>query len=89
MPVWAPDGRELYFLNGQSMMVVSLTPGPTLIASKPRFLLERPNFPSVFDISPDGEQFLLTAEVEEEPSNQIEIVLNWFDELRQLVPPSR
>jgi len=87
-PVWAPDGRELYFLNGQNMVVVSVTPGPNLEASRPRILFEwSPLYSNTFDISPDGEQFLLTVAVEEEPSNQIEIVLNWFDELRQLVPP--
>jgi hypothetical protein len=40
-----------------------------------------------YDISPDGKRFLMLKEnVQLSPRNQIEIVLNWFEELKRLVP---
>ena len=40
-----------------------------------------------YDISPDGQRFLMikAADEEEEPG-QIHVVLNWFEELKRLVP---
>jgi Tol biopolymer transport system component len=29
-PLWSPDGRELFYLNGDAVMAVSVTTGPTL-----------------------------------------------------------
>jgi hypothetical protein len=40
-----------------------------------------------FAVSPDGERFLLTAPRENSPaSGQIDVVVNWFEDLRRLVP---
>jgi len=38
-----------------------------------------------YDISPDGQRFLMIKEEQEEQA-QINIVLNWFEELKRLVP---
>ena len=40
-----------------------------------------------YDISPDGARFLMMKEgnIEQEQA-QINVVLNWFDELKRLVP---
>ncbi len=41
-----------------------------------------------YDISPDGQRFLMIKEAEEEEGQQgqINVVLNWFEELKRLVP---
>ena len=41
-----------------------------------------------YDISPDGQRFLMikAAEEEDEQQGQINVVLNWFEELKRLVP---
>jgi hypothetical protein len=36
--------------------------------------------------SPDGDGFLLDQEDLPEVANQINVVLNWFEELKRLVP---
>ena len=41
-----------------------------------------------FDVSPDGQRFLMLKPVEQEQvaTTQINVVLNWFEELKRLVP---
>ncbi len=39
-----------------------------------------------YDISPDGQRFLMIKAVEGSQSGQINVVLNWFEELKRLVP---
>ena len=47
-------------------------------------------FPN-YDISPDGQQFVMVARTSEiaEESAQIVFVLNWFEELKARVPTGR
>ena len=94
-PVWSPDGRELFYRSGDKTMVVSIqTQDQTLRAGSPRVLFEgqyvshsNPVGFQFYDISPDGKRFLMLKEGElpEEP-NQINVVINWFEELKRLVP---
>ncbi len=47
-------------------------------------------FPN-YDVTPDGQRFLMlkpTEQVQSEP-NQINVVLNWFEELKQKVPTGK
>ncbi len=39
-----------------------------------------------YDISPDGETFMLIERTEEFSPTRVEVVLNWFEELKRLVP---
>lgn len=42
---------------------------------------------SSYDVSPDGEQFLMIKQIEDaSAASQIIIVENWFEELRRLAP---
>ncbi len=93
-PVWSRDGRELFYLNDNKMMVVDVASGPTLSDLKPglpRFLFEGRYFvggiPSSYDVSLDGQRFLRIQPVEpEQPATQIDVVMNWFEELKARVP---
>ena len=38
-PVWSPDGRELFYRNGNALMVVDVDTEPTFTPSRPRELL--------------------------------------------------
>ena len=91
-PVWNPKGRELFFRNGQKMMAVNYTAQPTFSADKPKMLFEGSyvltprSFPD-YDVSSDGQRFLMlkAAELTQAPP-QINVVLNWTEELKQKVP---
>ncbi len=75
-------------------MVSIQTGDQTLNAGKPSVLFEGSyvRFPTLrgfqqYDISPDGRRFLMMKEVERgETQAQINVVLNWFEELKRLVP---
>ncbi len=90
-PVWAPQGQELFYLNGEAMMVVGFKTEPTFTAGSPVVLFTG-RYTTIgavvnYDISPDGQRFLMIkAAEEEEGPGQINIVLNWFEELKRLVP---
>ena len=91
-PVWSRNGRELFYRSGDAMMAVEVTTKPVLSASKPRRLFERPYELSSalwpdYDVSPDGQRFLMVKMVDEsEAPAQINVVLNWHEELKRLVP---
>ena len=95
-PVWNPKGRELFYRSGKKMMAVEVTTQPTFSAGKPKVLFEGPYVPTPrsfpdYDVSPDGERFLMlkAGESEERTSTQINVVLNWFEELKQKVPTGK
>jgi eukaryotic-like serine/threonine-protein kinase len=89
-PVWARNGRELFYRNGQKMMVVDFTPGPVLAVGKPRLLFagQYETAPDTdYDVSLDGRRFLMIRKQEADaPVTQIAVVLNWFEELKRIVP---
>ncbi len=39
-----------------------------------------------YDVSADGQRFLVNTLVEEQDTTPITLVLNWFEELKRLVP---
>ena len=92
-PVWSPDGSELYYRSRDKMMVVPFDTEPALRVGKPEELFEgsytvsatNPGFLQYYDISSDGQQFLMIKE-EQTAAGQINVVLNWFEELKRLVP---
>jgi serine/threonine-protein kinase len=91
-PVWARNGRELYYYNGDKTMAVDITTQPTFRAGTPEMLFERPGYNSGaradYDIAPDGQRFLMlqATEQQQESLTQINVVLNWFEELKRRVP---
>jgi hypothetical protein len=44
-----------------------------------------------YDVSPDGQRFLMVKSSEQEAAapTQINVVLNWFEELKQKVPTGK
>ena len=91
-PVWSRDGRELFFLNGDAMMAVEIRTSPTFTAGAPRMLFEgrfvrSPNTVASYDVSADGQRFLRVQPMHPDPPrDQIQVTLNWFEELKRLVP---
>ncbi|MBI4480621.1 MAG: protein kinase [Acidobacteria bacterium] len=88
-PLWNPNGRELFYRSGDRMMAVDITTAPTFSAGQPRQLFEARSL-AISSVSPDGQRFLATQPVEpEQPATQINVVLNWFEELKRRVPAAR
>ena len=90
-PLWARDGRELLYRNDEAVIAVPIQADPNFTAGIPEvmfggdYLLAQggPNY----DLSPDGEQFLMIKPVEvASATTQIIVVLNGFTALERLVP---
>jgi len=93
-PVWNPNGHELFYRSGDKMMASEITTQPGFAAGKPRMLFQGqydPNIPRAnYDVSPDGQRFLMIKTNEQESApTQINVVLNWFEELKQKVPAGK
>jgi serine/threonine-protein kinase len=97
LPLWAPGGKELFYRNGDSVMAVAVQTEPTFKPGKTETLFRGPYVQRSsmnahpWDISPDGKRFLMMKEAGATPSaaegpRKINIVLNWFEELKQRVP---
>ena len=87
-PVWSTNGRELFYLNGQKVMAVEVETEPEFRAGTPRLLFEGPHLVGArsYDVSPDGQRFVMIHPEESSAPNQINVVQNWFEELKRLVP---
>jgi serine/threonine-protein kinase len=99
-PVWALNGRELFYLESSSagvgapnaLMSVAVQPGTTFSAGKPTPVLKFPADASAdFAVGADG-RFLFnvtandTTETARPHIAHIVVVHNWADELKRLVP---
>jgi Tol biopolymer transport system component len=95
-PVWNRNGRELFYRGGDAlakMMAVDVTIQPAFSAGKPRVLFEgryltSAGSPADYDVSPDGQRFLMVKGSDEAPA-QIDMVLNWSDELKRRAPAGK
>jgi Tol biopolymer transport system component len=92
-PVWSPGGRGLFFRSGQALLAVNVSPGDTLRPSVPRVLFQGAfeEFGDMYnscnyDVSPDGHRFLMIRNEEEVAATRIDIVLDWFEELKARLP---
>ena len=90
-PVWARNGKELFYRNGDKQMVVDITASSTFTAGTPRLLFSGafltqggpgPNY----DVSTDGQRFLMVQAAGSQATRQINVVLNWTEELKKKVP---
>jgi Tol biopolymer transport system component len=89
--VWNPNGKELFFRHKDQMMSVDITTQPGFSASKPKMLFQADYALSAatlanYDVSKDGQRFLMVKEGAGAEPTQINLVLNWFNELKRLAP---
>ena len=82
-------GQEIFYRNGNKMMAVDITTEPAFTSGTPKLLFEGEYTAfgprAEYDVTPDGERFLMIKESEKQVT-QIQVVLNWFEELKRLVP---
>jgi dipeptidyl aminopeptidase/acylaminoacyl peptidase len=90
-PVWARNG-ELFYRNGGKVMVVETTTHPGFSAGNPKMLFEGsyPTYQSLpdYDVTADGQRFLFLR-ASEEARSEINVVVNWTEELKQKAPQGK
>jgi serine/threonine-protein kinase len=94
-PLWARNGREIFYLSQSgALMSVPVEPGERFSFDPPRRLFEGRYFIGTggavgrtYDVSPDGQRFLMIKPVSDgDESQSIVVVQNWQEELKQRVP---
>ena len=92
-PVWVPGGGELFYVEGSRMMAVSVHLEPTFDYGPPEPIFSTDGYlrqagSHSYDVAPDGRFLMIKiGEPGDTPTlPKINIVLNWFEELKALVP---
>ena len=93
-PVWARNGRELFYLKGAGMVAVPVELSATSFsAGVPKTLFEGEYYAvqagRSYDVSSDGKRFLMiknASTLNPRYAPQVTVVLNWTEELKRLVP---
>jgi serine/threonine-protein kinase len=97
-PRWSPDGKELFYDANQKVTgfeAVSVTTHPTLafgnaVTVPKLFLMAGAALRTPYDITPDGRLVgrITAGQMEHVRSqaDQIQLVLNWFEDLKARVP---
>jgi hypothetical protein len=71
------------------MMAASISTEPSFTPSGPELLFEgryRTMSQGSYDVAADGQRFVMVRPTEGSGLTELHVVLNWFDELKRLVP---
>ena len=88
-PRWARQTGELFFRNGQRMMVADVQMDGEFVSSQPRLLFEErydASDSANYDVSPNGQKFVMIETDPQGSGRGLEVVQNWFEELKERVP---
>jgi Tol biopolymer transport system component len=94
-PKWNGQGDELFYKEVDALMVVTVDTRLEFKAGTPQKLFDNDEvdirlydtygpLSGVYDVTADGQRFVMFESLEEETN--LVVVLNWFEELKRLVP---
>ncbi|MEO6258752.1 MAG: protein kinase, partial [Thermoanaerobaculia bacterium] len=78
-PRWKKQA-EIVFQNGTKLMTAAVRTAPSFSVATPQVLMDRA--PSDYDITSDGRIIIVEPPPTESGRGQINVVLNWFEEIR-------
>ncbi len=86
-PVWAPDGKTLYYFEDATLVAASIETEPRFRVTGRRKVVEGAfltyRWSRMYDIDPNGQRFVL---IQTPARGNVQVVTNWFAELRALEP---
>jgi serine/threonine protein kinase/Tol biopolymer transport system component len=90
-PRWRQDGKELFYLSAEGKMIaVPLTTGASFEAGSPVALFQTHRRQPVssqdvfsYDVSGDGQRFLIATKVDEVNAAPLSILLNWASQMEK------
>lgn len=87
--MWSRDGKELYYRSGSKVVALTVETDPEFKVINSRDLFKGNYLDCIlcrtYDVAPDG-RFLMIQDPQEPIPLQINVILNWFEELKRLVP---
>jgi len=86
-PRWSADGKEIFYVQDETLMAVPVSAGAAFSAGNPEPLFEdKTAFQGrgqTYDVTPDGKRFITVETLGGSGSGQaIQVVQNWFEEFR-------
>jgi serine/threonine-protein kinase len=95
-PLWARNNKQLFYRWGRTVWIVDVRTAGGFASAKPRLLFDKPGYGGstpvrAYDLSPDGQRFLMVKNEEREsvPVTEMILVQNWFEELKRLEPAGK
>jgi Tol biopolymer transport system component len=93
-PVWARDGKEIFYRAGNKLIAVSLSDGRAMRGAQPRTLFEgefEKGSADVanYDITPDNQRFVMIGGNATAEHATIHVLINWASGIARLSPLSR
>ncbi len=88
-PLWSRDGRELFYMAQGKMMAVTVRTPAALSVSAPVVLFQGTFSDDIgceYDVASDGKEFVMIRPPESTPSPRVLVILNYFSELKRLMP---
>ena len=87
-PRWSRDGKEMFYVEGNTLMTVEVSTSPSFSTGRVTHLFEDPSLSGSrpdYDVSADGQRFVMVETLEAEPGKKpaIHIVENWFEDFRE------
>jgi Tol biopolymer transport system component len=83
VPIYSRDGREIFYLCGMKFMAAPVeATGREVRIGTPRVLFENHEI-VIFDVSRDGQRFLVAENPSPGASSRLDVVVNWFAEVRR------
>jgi eukaryotic-like serine/threonine-protein kinase len=83
---WRGDGKELFYVQDDSLMAVSVGGSGRFSVDRPERLFDGNGAfggrGQRYDVTPDGKRFVLVEEIGSGPPPTIQVVLNWYEEFR-------
>jgi eukaryotic-like serine/threonine-protein kinase len=93
LPLWNSNGRELFYCMPRTLMAVPIATNPSFKAEAPKSVFEGNYYPLgggvPYSVTKDGQRFLMIKAAPVTSGGaapQINVVLNWIEELKQKVP---
>ena len=84
LPRWSRNGKEIYYIEGDTLVSVGVTRTPSLTVNSQNKLFRhaglRGAWVSPYDVSADGQKFVVVETLEEESPPTIRVVQNWYEE---------
>ncbi len=84
---WNPRGGELFYESPTALMAVRMEAGKPASAPVRLFARVPRDHRREYDVSPDGQRFLMLENAKPTGAgSEINVITNWFEELKRLVP---
>ena len=87
-PRWSHDGKEIFYVDRDTLMAVPVTTTPGFSVDSPDLLFAHPGLVNaagvspIYDVANDGQRFVVRETLEDGEPTSIHVVQNWYAEFK-------